>query len=86
MQLGTDIEAVLFFQDEHLICHIVKNNLLKPVIEAFIDNGDRYNMLHSGVLELLEYIRKVLFFSLLNVCLLTNEVHILSVFYLCRRT
>ncbi|XP_073100604.1 uncharacterized protein [Elaeis guineensis] len=46
------------FQDEHLLRHIVKNNLVKPIIDAFIENGNRYNMLHSGVLELLEYIRK----------------------------
>ncbi|GJN31956.1 hypothetical protein PR202_gb20420 [Eleusine coracana subsp. coracana] len=44
--------------DEHLIRHVVKFNLLKPIIDAFVENGDRYNMLHSGVLELLEYIRK----------------------------
>lgn len=34
-------------------------NLLKPIIEAFVENGDRYNMLHSAVLGLLDYIRKV---------------------------
>lgn len=34
-------------------------NLFKPIIDAFVENGDRYNMLQSGVLELLEYIRKV---------------------------
>ncbi|GJN05327.1 hypothetical protein PR202_ga22947 [Eleusine coracana subsp. coracana] len=44
--------------DEHLTRHVVKFNLLKPIIDAFVENGDRYNMLHSGVLELLEYIRK----------------------------
>ncbi|XP_018673853.2 uncharacterized protein LOC103999472 isoform X3 [Musa acuminata AAA Group] len=52
------IRTVISRNDEHLLRHIVKNNLLKPIIEAFIKNGDRYNMLHSGVLELLEYIRK----------------------------
>ena len=39
----------------------MKFNLLKPIIDVFVDNGERYNMLHSGVLELLEYIRKVQF-------------------------
>ncbi|URE39780.1 hypothetical protein MUK42_04345 [Musa troglodytarum] len=52
------VRTVISRNDEHLLRHIVKNNLLKPIIEAFIKNGDRYNMLHSGVLELLEYIRK----------------------------
>ncbi|XP_009384999.2 uncharacterized protein LOC135626966 isoform X1 [Musa acuminata AAA Group] len=52
------MRTIVSYKDEHLLRHIVKNNLLKPIIEAFIENGDRYNMLHSGVLELLEYIRK----------------------------
>lgn len=41
--------------------HIVKNNLFKPIIDAFVANGDRYNLLNSAVLELFEYIRKVFF-------------------------
>ncbi|EEC70567.1 hypothetical protein OsI_01742 [Oryza sativa Indica Group] len=44
--------------DDFLIRHVVKMNLFKPIIDAFVENGDRYNMLQSGVLELLEYIRK----------------------------
>ncbi|KAA3454443.1 serine/threonine-protein phosphatase 4 regulatory subunit 3-like isoform X1 [Gossypium australe] len=44
--------------DEHLINHFVKNNLLKPVIDAFVANGNRYNVLNSAILELFEYIRK----------------------------
>lgn len=50
-------------QDEHLISHIVKNNLLKPIVDAFVSNGNRYNLLNSAVLELFEYIRKVLIFN-----------------------
>lgn len=42
--------------------HIVKNNLLKPIIDVFVDNGNRYNLLNSAVLELFEFIRKVLIF------------------------
>ncbi|KAF0926460.1 hypothetical protein E2562_025304 [Oryza meyeriana var. granulata] len=45
-------------RNDELLSHVIKFNLLKPIIEVFVDNGDRYNMLHSGVLELLEYIRK----------------------------
>nr|CAB3473076.1 unnamed protein product [Digitaria exilis] len=50
--------SLLGLLDEHLIRHVVKFNLLKPIIDVFVENGDKYNMLHSGVLELLEYIRK----------------------------
>ncbi|KAG6525703.1 hypothetical protein ZIOFF_015669 [Zingiber officinale] len=54
------MRTIVSCNDEHLLRHIARNNILKPVIEAFIENGDRYNMLHSGVLELLEYIRRLL--------------------------
>ncbi|XP_062179819.1 uncharacterized protein LOC133884430 isoform X2 [Phragmites australis] len=52
------MRTVIGRKDEFLISHIIKFNLLKPIIEAFVENGDRYNVLHSGILELLEYIRK----------------------------
>ncbi|KAJ0960769.1 hypothetical protein J5N97_001328, partial [Dioscorea zingiberensis] len=52
------MRAIVSRNDDHLLRHIAKNNLLKPIIDAFIENGSRYNMLHSGVLELLEFIRK----------------------------
>ncbi|OMO53554.1 hypothetical protein CCACVL1_28558 [Corchorus capsularis] len=52
------VRTILSRHDEHLINHFVKNNLLKPVIDAFVANGNRYNLLNSAVLELFEYIRK----------------------------
>ncbi|GAB2265800.1 hypothetical protein Dimus_000835 [Dionaea muscipula] len=58
------VAAVRFFRtsisrcDDQLSNYIVKHNLFKPVIDAFVENGDRYNLLHSAVLDLLEYIRK----------------------------
>ncbi|KAG2597411.1 hypothetical protein PVAP13_5KG256100 [Panicum virgatum] len=52
------MRTIISRNDEHLIRLVVKFNLLKPIIDVFVENGDRYNMLHSGVLELLEYIRK----------------------------
>lgn len=44
--------------DEHLMNYIAKHNLLKPVVDVFVANGDRYNLLNSAVLELFEHIRK----------------------------
>ncbi|KAL2229693.1 UNVERIFIED_CONTAM: Serine/threonine-protein phosphatase 4 regulatory subunit 3 [Sesamum indicum] len=52
------IRALVSRSDEHLMNHFVKNNLFKPIIDAFVANGDRYNLLNSAVLELFEYIRK----------------------------
>ncbi|KAI4364482.1 hypothetical protein MLD38_020569 [Melastoma candidum] len=52
------IRTVLSRHDEHIISHIIRNGLLKPVINAFVRNGHRYNLLNSAVLELFEYILK----------------------------
>eukprot|EP00262_Sarcandra_glabra_P022238 TRINITY_DN9807_c1_g1_i1.p1 TRINITY_DN9807_c1_g1~~TRINITY_DN9807_c1_g1_i1.p1 ORF type:complete len:677 (+),score=95.85 TRINITY_DN9807_c1_g1_i1:98-2032(+) len=52
------LRTFLSRNDEHLLRYIVKNNLLKPIVEAFIDNGIRYNLLNSAILELFEFIRK----------------------------
>lgn len=49
-------------QDDELISHFIKNNLLKPIIDAFVANGNRYNLLNSSVLDLFDYIRKVSIF------------------------
>lgn len=53
---------IFLFQDDFVQNHVVKNNMLKPIIDVFIANGNRYNLLNSAVLDLLEHIRKVLFF------------------------
>lgn len=42
-----------------MINYFVRNNVLSPIIDAFVANGNRYNLLNSAVLELFEYIRKV---------------------------
>ncbi|CAK9318476.1 unnamed protein product [Citrullus colocynthis] len=52
------IRTVLSRHDEHLINYFVKNGTIKPIIDAFVANGSRYNLLNSAVLELLEFIRK----------------------------
>ncbi|XP_050219397.1 uncharacterized protein LOC126669863 isoform X2 [Mercurialis annua] len=52
------VRTILSRHDEHLINHFVKHDLLKPILDAFVGNGNRYNLLHSAVLELFEYIRK----------------------------
>lgn len=58
------VAAVRFFRilvscnDDRVMNHIARNNLLKPIIDAFVQNGKRYNLLNSAVLELFEHIRK----------------------------
>ncbi|XP_057546298.1 uncharacterized protein LOC130825202 isoform X2 [Amaranthus tricolor] len=56
--------AVRFFRtvvarnDENINNYIITQNLLKPIVDAFVANGIRYNLLNSAVLELFEYIHK----------------------------
>ncbi|CAH1442231.1 unnamed protein product [Lactuca virosa] len=52
------IRTLISHNDEHLMSYIVKNNVFKPIVDAFISNGSRYNLLNSSVLELFEHIRK----------------------------
>ncbi|TYK02946.1 serine/threonine-protein phosphatase 4 regulatory subunit 3A isoform X1 [Cucumis melo var. makuwa] len=52
------VRTILSRHDDELISHFIKNNLLKPIIDAFVANGNRYNLLNSSVLDLFDYIRK----------------------------
>ncbi|KAI3690946.1 hypothetical protein L2E82_49159 [Cichorium intybus] len=52
------IRTLVSLKDEQVMNHMAKNNLLKPIVDVFIGNGSRYNLLNSAVLELFEYIRK----------------------------
>ncbi|KAK6913709.1 Serine/threonine-protein phosphatase 4 regulatory subunit 3-like, central domain [Dillenia turbinata] len=60
------VRTLISRNDEHLINHFVENDLLKPIVDAFVANGTRYNLLNSAVLELFEYIRKENIKSLLK--------------------
>ena len=52
------VRTLLSVHDDYVQNYVVKNNLLKPIIDVFIANGTRYNLLNSAVLDLLEHIRK----------------------------
>ncbi|GJX07506.1 serine/threonine-protein phosphatase 4 regulatory subunit 3-like protein isoform X1 [Tanacetum coccineum] len=52
------IRTLISIKDEQLMNHIARNNLFKPILDVFVGNGSRYNLLNSAVLELFEYIRK----------------------------
>ena len=45
-------------KDDFYMRYLVRNNLLEPLMAAFFDNGPRYNLLNSAVLELVEFVRK----------------------------
>ncbi|CAA7017092.1 unnamed protein product [Microthlaspi erraticum] len=52
------VRTLLSVHDDHVQNYVVQNNMLKPIIDVFIANRNRYNLLNSAVLDLLEHIRK----------------------------
>ncbi|XP_047391143.1 serine/threonine-protein phosphatase 4 regulatory subunit 3B-like [Sciurus carolinensis] len=51
------MRRMIGLKDELYNRYIVKGNLFEPVVNAFLVNGTRYNMLNSAIIELFEYIR-----------------------------
>ncbi|XP_063706016.1 serine/threonine-protein phosphatase 4 regulatory subunit 3 isoform X2 [Culicoides brevitarsis] len=51
------LRKIIALKDEFYHRHIVKSNLFAPVVEAFIRNNGRYNLLESAILELFEFIK-----------------------------
>ena len=45
-------------KEEFYTTQIINNNAFAPVIDVFLANGERYNMLNSAVLELFIFIKK----------------------------
>lgn len=45
-------------QDEFYHRYLTKNNLFEPVMAAFQANGNRYNLLNSAVIEMVDFIRR----------------------------
>ncbi|XP_037369008.1 protein PPP4R3C isoform X2 [Talpa occidentalis] len=51
------MRRMIGLKDELFNRYIIKGNLFEPVVNAFLNNGTRYNMLNSAVIEMFEYIR-----------------------------
>ncbi|KAF1545369.1 Serine/threonine-protein phosphatase 4 regulatory subunit 3B, partial [Eudyptula minor] len=67
------MRRIIGLKDEFYNRYITKGNLFEPVINALLDNGTRYNLLNSAVIELFEFIRVVNIKSLI--------AHIVENFY-----
>ena len=50
---------VVAMRDDFYDRYIVKGNLFKPLVDLFMANGTKYNLLNSALIELFEYIRIV---------------------------
>ncbi len=65
LPLASSLAALRFcrrivgLKDEFYNRYIVRNNLFKPIVKAFIANGRRYNLINSAIIELFEYIKLV---------------------------
>lgn len=53
------LRRIIGLKDEFYNRYIVKGQLFDPVISAFKENGQRYNLLNSAIVELFEFIRVV---------------------------
>ncbi|XP_062940573.1 serine/threonine-protein phosphatase 4 regulatory subunit 3B-like [Cynocephalus volans] len=51
------MRRMIGLKDELYNSYIIRGNLFDPVVNAFLHNGTRYNMLNSAIIELFEYIR-----------------------------
>lgn len=52
------LRTCLAMRDEFYNRYIVKNSLMEPVLAAYLENGQKYNLLNSAILELLEFLRR----------------------------
>ncbi|XP_068819361.1 serine/threonine-protein phosphatase 4 regulatory subunit 3-B-like [Capricornis sumatraensis] len=51
------MRMMIGLRDECLNHYIIKGNFFEPVVNALLENGTRYNMLNSAIVELFDYVR-----------------------------
>ena len=51
------IRTCIGLKEEQVVQRIVNKKVLDPIMEAFVANGARYNLLNSSVIELIEMVR-----------------------------
>lgn len=53
------LRKVIGLKDDFYNRYIIKGDLFRPIVDCFVANGDRYNLLNSAMLELFEFIKQV---------------------------
>ncbi len=53
------MRKIIGLKDEFYYRYIIKGNLFKPVVDIFLNNNGRYNLLDSAILEMFEFIKVV---------------------------
>ncbi|KAJ4928659.1 hypothetical protein JOQ06_004286 [Pogonophryne albipinna] len=51
------MRRIIGLKDEFYNRYIMRNFLFEPVIKAFLNNGSRYNLMNSAIIEMFEYVR-----------------------------
>jgi len=51
------MRKIIALKDEFYNRYIIKGNLFAPVVDAFVSNNGRYNLLDSAILEMFEFIK-----------------------------
>ncbi|GLH05730.1 Serine/threonine-protein phosphatase 4 regulatory subunit 3 [Gryllus bimaculatus] len=51
------MRKIIALKDEFYNRYIIKGNLFAPVVDAFVRNNGRYNLLDSAILEMFEFIK-----------------------------
>lgn len=53
------MRKIVGIKDDFYYRYIIKGSLFKPIVEAFLENGTRYNLFNSAIIELFEFIKMV---------------------------
>uniref|UniRef100_A0AAY4BQ32 Serine/threonine-protein phosphatase 4 regulatory subunit 3 n=1 Tax=Denticeps clupeoides TaxID=299321 RepID=A0AAY4BQ32_9TELE len=51
------MRKIIGLKDEFYNRYVMRNFLFEPVVKAFLNNGSRYNLMNSAIIEMFEYIR-----------------------------
>ena len=70
------MRKIIALKDEFYNRYIIKGNLFAPVVDAFVSNNGRYNLLDSAILEMFEFIKLVSF---------ARELYIVIGWPICKR-
>jgi hypothetical protein len=49
---------VIRAKDEAFVMYLIKKNLLKTIVDIFIENQNKGNLVHSCILDLFDYLSK----------------------------
>lgn len=49
-------KAIIKAKDEAFVLYLIRKNLLKTIVDIFVENPNKGNLLHSAILELFKYL------------------------------